>query len=266
MNKLFLNMVMLPQGLWRSMGADVAQLRNILHVRLLMDDRKPMALGRPNKPKKDRKYVSLMSIFIFAMLGLFYMFPLTIMHDRIFSLTIYLSLLLSVMTLMLITDFSSVLFDARDKYILFPRPVNDRTLVLARMLHVFIYLFRIIVPMSLPGWIALGLQDGWKSAVLFPLPLLLMVFMALFLVNGVYLLVLRLAKPEKFKDVINYFQVVTSVIFFATVYLMPRLFDADHPLNLNIIDHPWLRFAPSYWLAVCWSWLGYPVALQGTAV
>jgi ABC-2 type transport system permease protein len=264
MNKIFLNLVMIPSALWRGMGANIEQLRAILNVRLILDDRKPLSFGR-QKQKKDRKYGTLLNTFMYLVMGCLYMMPVIVIGDRILSLTIYFSLLILLMTLMLITDFSSVLFDSRDKYILFPRPVSDRTLVLARMLHVFIYLFRIILPMSLPAWIMLGVKDGWKSALLFPLPLTLMVFMALFLVNSVYLLVLRLTKPEKFKDVINYFQVVTSVIFFASAYLLPRFFDMSHPRSFSIINYPWVKYLPSYWLGVCWSWIGYPVYLTGTA-
>ncbi len=263
-NKLLLRLVMLPSALWQSMGADVVQLRAILQVRLTMDDRKPMSIGR--QQKKGRKSYSMVSVFMYCVLGCFYMFPLLAVGDRILSLTMYFSLFLTIMTLMLLTDFSSVLFDARDKYILFPRPVNDRTLVLGRLLHVFVYLFRIIVPMSVPGWIVLGLRDGWKSALLFPLPVLLLVCMVLFFVNGIYMLVLKLVKPEKFKDVINYFQVLASVVFFACVYLLPRFFDSEHTHDFNILNYPWVRYTPSYWLALCWSWIGYPVALAGTAV
>jgi ABC-2 type transport system permease protein len=267
MNKLFLNMVMLPSSLWKNLGADNVQLRAILQTKLILDDRKPlaMALGKQQKVKKEQKYGSVRSSLIFLMLGVFYMFPIMIVPDRIFSLTMYFSLLISAIVLMLITDFSNVLFDSRDKFILFPRPVNDRTLVLARLLHVFIYLLRIIIPISLPGWIALGWFDGWKSATLFPVVIVLMVLLSLFIVNSVYLLVLRLTKPEKFKDIINYFQVVASIVFFISTYLMPRMFDAD-PTHFSILNYPWVRNAPSYWLAVCWSWIGYPVALSGSAV
>ncbi len=258
-------MVMLPSALWRSMGADIEQLRAILNVRLTLDDRKPMGIGRQQKQKKDRKHVSLLNIFIFLVMGGIYMMPLAIVKDRVFSLTMFFSLLLTIMTLMLITDFSNVLFDARDKYILFPRPVNDRTLVLARMLHVFIYLFRIVLPMSLPAWVMLGYLDGWRSATLFPIVLILVVCLALFFVNSVYLLVLNIAKPEKFKDIINYFQIAASAVFFASVYLLPRFFDSEHTHDFNILNYPWVRFAPSYWLAACWSWIGYPVNLAGTA-
>ncbi len=266
MNKFLLFLVMLPSAIWRSMGADVEQLRAILNVRLMLDDRKPVTLMRSQKQKKDRKYGSITNFVISLAMGFFYMFPVMVVHDRIFSLTIYFFLFLSVITFMLITDFSNVLFDARDKYILFPRPVNDKTLVLARLLHVFIYLFRVVLPMALPGWIVLGIVDGWKSAVLFPLPLLLLVFMTLFLVNSVYLLVLRLAKPEKFQDVINYFQVITSVVFFAVVYLVPRAFDRSDPADLAITNFPWLKYTPPYWLASCWSWVGEPVLLAGSGI
>lgn len=263
MNKLLLNLVMLPSFLWRNMGADIIQLRAILYAKLLLDDRKPITLGQ-QKQKKDRKYGTLMNAFISLVMGAVYLFPFGVIGDRIFSLTLYFSLLFTMITFMLIADFSSILFDSRDKYILFPRPVNDSTLVLARLLHVFIYLFRIVMPMALPAWIMLGFIDGWKSAVLFPLPLISLVFIALFVVNGIYLLVLRIAKPEKFKDIINYFQVVTSIIFFASVYLLPRMFNKGNPLELTIQQHPGLQYAPSYWLAVCWSWIGYPVSLAGT--
>jgi len=265
MNKLLLRLVMLPTALWRSMGADTDQLRAILDTKLTLDDRKPMAMGRQQKQRKV-KYGSLLSSLVFLVMGFFYSFPLQVIHDRIFSLSLYFSFLLTIITFMMITDFSSVLFDARDKYILFPRPVSDRTIVLSRMLHVFIYLFRVVVPFSLAGWVTLGIRDGWQSAVLFVLPLILLVFMVLFFVNSIYLLVLRLTSPERFKDVINYFQIFASVLFFGSIYLLPRVFDTDHPHDFNILNYTWIKYFPSYWLASIWSWIGAPVTLTGTAI
>ncbi len=256
-------MVMLFSALWRSMGADIEQLRAILKVRLLMDDRRPAGIGR--QQRKGRKRYSIVSVIIYCLMGCGYMFLLVAVKDRVLSLTLYFSAFLTIITLMLIADFSSVLFDSRDKYILFPRPVNDRTLVLSRMLHIFIYLFRIVLPMSLPGWIALGFLDGWKSCLLFPLVVLLMIGFALFFVNGVYLLVLKVAKPEKFKDVINYFQIAIMALFFTCYYVLLPMIRRQQMQNLNIVDYPWVRYVPSYWLALCWSWIGYPVALTGTA-
>jgi hypothetical protein len=169
------------------------------------------------------------------------------------------------LTLMLVTDFSNILFDTRDKYIILPRPVNDKTLFLSRLLHVLIYLFRIIIPMSLPGWILLGFMDGWKSAIIFPIPLFLLIFLALFFVNGCYLLLLKFTKPGRFKEVINYFQIVFSIFIFIFAYLMPRLMQTPNVRYINLNNHAWVQFLPSYWLATCWVWIGKHVPINGTA-
>ena len=68
MNKFLLYLVMLPAALWRSLGADVPQLRAILDVKLMLDDRKPLAFGRQQKQRKV-KYGSLISAAIFLMMG-----------------------------------------------------------------------------------------------------------------------------------------------------------------------------------------------------
>lgn len=266
MNKFFIFLVMLPSALWESLGADIVQLRAILNVRLMIDDRKPSPIGRQSKVKKDRKYGSLINAFLFCVMGFIYMFPIMMVPDRVFSMTLYFGILLLAITLMLITDFSNVLFDSRDKFILFPRPVSDRTMVLARLLHIVIYLFRVVIPLSLPGWILVGYMDGWKSATLFALPMIMMVLIALFIVNGVYLLILRMAKPEKFKDVINYFQILTSIVYFTSMYVCQRVFVQPNLNMWDITRHAWVKYLPPYWLGVCWAWVGYPVALVGTKV
>ncbi|MDR3678471.1 MAG: hypothetical protein P4L41_00805 [Flavipsychrobacter sp.] len=268
MNKIFLKLVMLPSGLWRSMGADTEQLAAILDIRLKLDDRKPIPFGRQRTQKKERNNSVWLNMFIAALTGLVYIFALATIKDRIFGLTISFSFFLFMLTFMLITDFSNVLFDTRDKYIIVPRPVSDITIVLSRLLHVFIYLFRIILPMSLPMWITLGILDGWKSALLFPLPLILLACIAIFLVNCTYLLLLKLAKPERFKDIINYFQIAFSIVLFASGYLMRGMLNTsgniEDLVNLDISKHSWVMFTPSYWLASFWSLLGFPVNLAGT--
>jgi len=228
MNKVFLRLALWPSGIWKSMGADTDQLRAILEVKLKLDDRKPVSFGKQAKQKKNRRFSSGLAMFISFFTGLIYIFPLAFIPDRVLSLSVFFTMFLFLLTFTLITDFSNVLIDTRDKYIVLLRPVNDQTLFLSRMLHIFIYLFRIVLPMSLPAWITLGIIDGWRAAVWFPFPLLLLVFTTLFLVMGVYLLMLRLASAERFKDILGYFQ---------------------------LKDFLWTRYFPSYWLASTWSWI-----------
>jgi ABC-2 type transport system permease protein len=262
MNKLFLKFAMLPAPFWRSLGADTDQLSAILNMRLMIDNRRPMGFGRRQTQKKEIKHGTITSTLLFTLMGAFYSLPLFAISDRIISLALYFTIIFLMLTLSLITDFSNALFDNKDKYTLFPRPINDRTLVLAKLLHIFIYLLRMVVPTSLAAWCLLIYQDGWTSAIIFPIAITLLTFMSLFVVNGVYLIILRLTNPERFKDIISYFQVVASVIFFAIVYLRPRNVNIDVEA-LSPTDFSWAKYVPSYWLASFWHWLGHPMLLGG---
>lgn len=267
MNKILLYLVMLPKGLWKSLGADVVQLKAILSVKLKMDDRKPMNPGRPqNNKKRQTKYKSTLAFVLNLFLGAMYIFPIIGFKDSYMGLFVFYTMLMVLLTFGLISDFSSVLIDTRDKLIIFPKPVNDRTIFLSRALHIFIYFFRSVFPMSLAPWITWGLLKGWKGAVWFPIPMLLLTFMCLFFVLTVYLLLLRIAKAERFKDIIGYFQIVFSILLFTSYYFMPRMADSDMFMNFAIQDVSWIRFTPSYWLASCWYWVEPSKAvLPGTA-
>ncbi len=264
MNKLFLKLVMLPSGLWRSMGADIDQLRAMVGTRLMIDDRRPLTFGRQRKQKKNRKLGTLFNMFISCVMGFLYIMPLGIIHNSIVALWVYYSMFLFMLFFLLITDFANILYDTKDKFILLHRPINDKTLFLSRILHVFIYLIRIFIPMSLPGWILIGIMHGWKAAVFFPIPLFCLLFMALFLVNACYMLILKLASPQKFKEVINYFQIVFAVFIFAFSYLMPRVIQSSVFQNIDLNKLKWAVYTPSYWLASLWIWVSPQEALAHT--
>lgn len=254
MNRLLLYLIMLPSGLWRSLGADPEQLRAILNVKLILDDRRPLNMGRPQK-KKNQRFRSVWAMFISLMTGLMCVFVLWAMDDMLSALWSYFTVFILLLSITLITDFSSVLVDTKDKYILLPRPVNDRTVFLARTLHIYIYLFRVMLPMSLPGWIMMGVAHGWKAAVWFPVPMLAMLFTALFVVLGAYLLILRFASAHKFQEVLSYFQIAFSIVIFGTYYLVPRAIDSVLVQQFDISRHLWAPFTPTYWFAATFSWV-----------
>lgn len=255
MNKVLLKLALLPSGLWKKMGADTAQLRAILDAKLLLDNRKPINLGSGKAQKKDRRFSIALGMLASFFTGLIYVMPLIFFQDMLLSLSLFFAFFLFLLTFTLITDFSTVLIDTRDKLVLLPRPVNDRTLFLSRLLHVFIYILRIVLPMSLPGWITLGLLHGWKAVLWFPIPVLLIVFTALFLVMGAYLLILRIAPANRFKDILGYFQIFISVIVFGSFYLMPRALQSEQVAAMTLQDFLWIRYLPPYWTAATWSWL-----------
>jgi ABC-2 type transport system permease protein len=264
MNKLLLNLALLPAGLWKRMGADTEQLRAMLDVKLMLDNRRPVSFGGARQQKRNHRYSIAVGMLTSFFTGIIYIMPLILFRDVLLSLSLFFAFFLFLLTFTLITDFSTVLIDTRDKFILLPRPVNDRTLFLSRLLHVFIYLFRIVLPMSLPGWIVLGIMHGWKAVVWFPVPLMLVVFTALFLVMGAYLLILRIAPPNKFKDILGYFQIFISIIVFASFYLTPRAINSEELLTMSLRDFPWIKGLPPFWIASTWSWIHPHAVAAGT--
>jgi hypothetical protein len=294
MNRLLLFLIMLPERLYKRLGADPAQLRAILDVKLMMDDRKPVSFGGQQKfqrsqkekkkkrffrffgkkqdpsetPKqrKDRRFSIFLGMFISFLTGFVYIFPLLLVEHRLSAYWLFFSMFLFLLAFTLISDFSTVLIDTRDKYIVLPRPVSDRTLFLSRVLHIFIYLFRIVLPMSLPAWVVLGFTDGWKAALFFPLPLLLLVFTVLFIVMAVYLIMLRVASAEKFKELLSYFQIAFSVIIFATYYLVPRAMDAEAMRHFNVAAFSWAPYSPPYWLAATFGWVHVVGGVKGISL
>jgi hypothetical protein len=255
MNKLLLFLFLLPKGLYRSLGADINHLKAILKVKLMLDDRRPLSMGRaPQAKKKPIRFMTALGVFMSMIIGFMYILPL-MLEDTIMGLWLYATVFLLMFSFMLISDFSTVLFDTRDKTILLPRPINERTLLLSRLLHMFIYLFRIVFPMSLAGWIFMGVTKGWLAAIWFPFLVLMLTIVALFLVNACYLLILRFAKPDKFKDIVNYFQIAFSIFFFACIYLLPRVIDSQDFQSLKHTDFDWACLTPTYWLAASFTWI-----------
>lgn len=264
MNKLLLKLVMLPQGLYGRMGADVAQLRALLEVKLKMDDRKPIStLNMGAKKKKPARFTSFWTAFISFFTGIIYILPmLALREEPVLGLWAYFTFFLFLLSFTLITDFSNVLLDTRDKYVVMPRPVNNQTLFLSRLLHICIYLIRIVVPMSLPGWIVMGLIN-WKLAIWFPLPLFLLVGASLFLVMLLYLLMLRLASPERFKNILNGFQIALSILLFSSYYLVPQVMESAQVAALKLADVAWVKIFPTFWIAATGSWLLKSGAVAG---
>lgn len=261
MNRLLLFLVMLPKGLWKSLGADTVQLKAILQAKLTVDDRKPFSMGAnkaiQRKKKKPNKNTSLLTAFISLLMGMIYVFPIVMTRvDPVVGLAIFYTMFIFFLTFMLITDFAKVLVDTQDKLILFPRPVSDKTLMMSRVLYIIIYLLRVVIPMSLPAWILFSVFKGWVGALWFPIPVIFTVLIVIFLINALYMLMLKLSKPGKFKETINYFQIAFSIVFFATYMLGTKMIDYSALDNgIDIKTYDWARYFPTYWMAASWSWV-----------
>ncbi len=251
MNKLFLWAVALFNPIFEKSGVDTFQLNEILKIKLLLDSRRPPAMfaGRKRAAGATTTKTPMGVIFVTLIFGVFYGLLLVFFDKPLVGQTVYFSVFMVLMSLTLITDFTSVLFDVRDQYIIGPRPVNDRTVAFARILHISIYVMKLALLQGLPGMIIIGIIDGPFATPLFFFQIIEATLLSILLVNVIYLILMRLVSPQKFKDIISYIQIGFSISIFVAYYLLPRLINMSKLGNFDLLSHKFAYFLPPVWIA-----------------
>ena len=241
------------QPLFRAMGADHGQLRAIVQVKLMMDNRRStVSLGRYGKQSVEKSNNFTRILGIYALVGGILSLSMLTRSDRdlmFFPLTLQFSYVMALCAMTLISDFSSVILDSSDNQIILPRPVSSRTLWLARIVHITSYLFAIALSLSAVGVLVIGYRFGGLAGLLFLMMALLSAVLMVFLTNVFYLVLMRFISEEKLREVINYFQIVMAVLFYGGYQLLPRLMDTRTMLTESL-EHQWWHYAvPPMWMA-----------------
>ena len=251
MDKIFLRFVTFLNPVLTRMGVNTDQLHVILNIKLKMDNRRPSGLfaGRSNTKQMSDTSRQWMTTIFTIIIGIFIGMILFASKGPYVAQSLYFVVFMVMLSLTLISDFTNVLIDVKDQYILLPRPVNDSTVAVSRILHISIYVLRVALLQGLPGLIMIGFIDGPLAVPLFFLQILEATFLSILLVNIVYLLLIRIISPQKFKDVISYFQIGFSILIFATYYLLPKLINLSDLENISLISHWWAYLLPPVWIS-----------------
>jgi ABC-2 type transport system permease protein len=254
-NKLFLFLVLLPSALYKKMGISIPHLQAILKTKLLMDDRRVSSL-KQTKQRKNQKppnYATLATMFMTTIFGCVFLVSFSVGHDYFTQLTIYFSLYIFSLTSVLISDFTSVLIDVRDNMIILPKPINDKTFVLARLLHIVIHVSKLVLPMTLPGLVYIIVNEGLRGGFPFALMAVSATLFTIFLINAMYLLILKITTPEKFKNIISYFQIGFAIVFYAGYQVVPRLMSKTALTSYSITEFSQAKWVIPYWFAAGWQ-------------
>lgn len=260
MDKIFLKCAAFLNPVLAKMGVDTDQLGLILKLKLLMDNRRPKGIfaRSSNKEIKEGKMQWLTTIMTLIM-GLLISFVLFMTNVPYVSHTIYFVIFMILMALTMISDFTSVLVDTRDHYILLPRPVNDRTIAVSRILHIGIYVLRLALLQGIPALVVVGFIDGILAVPIFFIEILQATFLTILIVNMVYLILMKLTSPQKFKDVISYFQIAFSIVIFGAYYLMPKLLNMSSFSEVSLVNHWWTYLLPPMWISALNELLIHPL-------
>ncbi|MBO9660610.1 MAG: hypothetical protein J7527_17440, partial [Chitinophagaceae bacterium] len=254
-NKAFLKLALLPSPVYDKMGVDRRALAAILNIKLTMDDRRVSGLQQSQRRRSDKEISSatIVTMIVSAVLGLLYLMAFYIGSNIVTGLTFYFFMFFFMLSATLISDFTSVLIDVRDTFIILPKPVNDRTVLLARLLHIFIHICKLVLPMALPGVIYIGMKYGVVSAIWMLPMVLLLTLLAIFFINAIYIIILRITTPQKFQNVISYFQIVFAIVIYASYQFLPQMMERKGILEFDLNAYSWSASLPMYWMAVAWE-------------
>ncbi|MEJ7769834.1 MAG: hypothetical protein WKF89_18590 [Chitinophagaceae bacterium] len=248
-NKFFLRVVLFPAPLYRKIGVNTHHLFLILTIKLMMDDRRPNTFQQARIRKPESVTLATLGTMLFSViLGLVFLTSF-FLDSLIAQLTVYFSLFITMLALTLIADFTSVLIDVRDNVIILSKPVSDKTFVLSRLLHILIHVTKITLPMALPALVYMTVKmGGWAAVVLFFL-ILSATVLTIFLINIIYLVILKFTSPDRFRNIISYIQIGMTILIYACFQLVPRLASKLAIEDYPFFARPWIWIVPSYWYA-----------------
>ncbi|RKE42095.1 hypothetical protein DFQ12_5696 [Sphingobacterium detergens] len=248
MERYILRFILLFRGVWENLGVNFAQFKIILETKVTLDNRKPITFKKRNTGKSSSSS-SIIQFILYMIIGLMFMVILILIPDRYLALSIMLLCFISMLSITLVSDFSPILLDTRDQYIIMPKPVNDRTIALSRITFIAIKLFNQVIALCLPLLIYVFFNWDIIAIFLLVVQLLLSTLVALVFVNGFYLISIKYLPIQKFKDIITYLQIGLSMIIFLAYYLGPNLIQTIVESQLTIEQLKFLWLFPSTWIA-----------------
>lgn len=236
------------EKVFRRFGVDYKIMRKILQAKLIMDRRRVPTIFTQNAKKKDvedsNQYIK--SLWIYVLFGLF-MVPFMFMGENyLFQMSLFFGIFTFFVMTSMISDFSSVLLDIRDRNILFPKPIDRKTISAAKMVHIFIYLsFLTLALVAIPLMVGL-VKNGLLFFLVTIVNIILIDLFIVVLTALIYMFILRFFDGEKLKDIINYVQIGLSLAIMVGYQLLVRSFEF---IDLTVAINPewWQAFIFPMW-------------------
>ncbi len=237
---------------FKKSGVDYKVMRRILQIKLTMDERRvPTMMVNDKNNDKDKNFF-LKSLLSYGIIGLTAMFIILAPFELFVKMSLCIGIIMFMLMTTMIADFSTVLLDIKDKNILMSRPIDYRTVNMAKIIHIFIYISIVASIMAGPSLIAGTIKHGLYFFIVFCFILLLSIIFIIVVTSMIYALVLNFFDGEKLKDIINYVQIMLSIVLLVGYQFVGRMFDV---FDYDIVFSPrwWTYLIPPAWFAAPFS-------------
>jgi len=247
MDTFFLRLFFAILKFFHLKGVNLEQVHMIASTKLMLDRRRKPATWKRSQQKEPGNAM-LYTMFVYALMGLFIGLMIFILPDFMLAMIILHTYLLFMLIMTLITDFSNVLLDTSDSQIILPKPVTSRTLLVARTLHIIVYLGQLVLAIMICPLVLLTIKYGIPIGITLLVTTLLTTAIGIFITYILYGLVLRYTNEQKVKDIIGYFQVFMTVFFAVAYQVVPRLINLSE--TAFSFELRWYSYGlPPVWMA-----------------
>lgn len=213
---------------YEKLGVDYDMMSLILKMKLTTDSRKtPTVLSNNNDDKKEEKNQFKSALKYYLFLGIVFTFIIIPDINVMAKMSMYFSMIMFFILSIFISDFSTVILDVRDKTLIGTKGVDLRTINAAKFTHIIIYICEITLALCGFSLIA-SLRYGILFFIVFFVEI---IFIDLFLVTItalVYYLVLKYFDGERLKDIINFIQIILTVIITIGYQFIGKLFNFEN--------------------------------------
>ena len=240
------------RGLFERFGINYTAMRKILTVKLTMDGRRTPTIfnQQAKKKKKPEENGFIKSLGMYVLLSLMLIPFVVLEHSLLYQMSIFYGIVMFLVMTSMISDFSNVLLDVRDKGILLTKPVDKKTLNVAKTVHICIYLVFLTVALTAIPIVIGTFRHGILFLLLSIISLILVNLFIVVLTAIIYYFILRFFDGEKLKDIINYVQIGLSISIAVGYQVLARAF--------SFVDMK-ITFTPSWWqFFIPPIWFGAP--------
>lgn len=236
-------------AIFTRLGVNYKVMRRIVQVKLALDGRNVNVLTGGAPPPEGQEHSSFVkSMWIYAFVGLAPALAMLSQGSLFAVMTLYFGIVLFILLTSLVSNFSGLLLEVRDRTILSTKPVTSRTISAAKLAHIAIHLTILCTALAGPG-LALGAyRFGFAFFGVMVVSLVLLCMLAVCVTSLLYIAVLRYFDGEKLKDIIIMFQIFLMI----TMNLGFQLFNRTIGLRgLAIYLEPawWQIFVPPAYFA-----------------
>lgn len=247
MENWLLKLVHLFDFFFKKQGIDLPRMYTIVQTKLVMDKRRVFLNWRQGAQSENSNHLRIV-LAMYVFISLFISVAIYSEFPFLFSMMLFHAYVIFMMAMVLITDFSSVVLDTTDNQIILPKPVDGKTLFMARQVHILLYLLLFTTAMTFIPLISIGIKFGLLTALVSLVTVFLCVLLAVFATYYFYLLALRFSSEKRVKDIITWFQIVLTVFFAIGYQLILRFIDLDDISgSFELSWYSWLL--PPVWMS-----------------